>query len=276
FGDLSPLNTTQSPSHLYANAGNYSVTLMVHNNFGCGDTITKSVQVYYNPVAGFTYSNVCLGDTMYFTNTSAVDNSTSIATYLWAFGDGSPNSSLPNPVHYYSGPGTYNTTLVTTTTDVCSHVANNSVKAFDAPGSTFTFSDICLLDSAIFTNTTTSPTMGSTASWSWNFGDGSPLNTTLWSLRHLYATPGNYQVTLTTYSSNLACPDTLSDSITVFPMPGANFSFTNVCLNQAMNFNDLSTVSSGSIAIKSWDFGDGTSPNGNPNPSHIYVNPGTY
>ncbi|MDP1747282.1 MAG: PKD domain-containing protein, partial [Bacteroidota bacterium] len=52
FGDASPLNTTQSPSHLYANAGNYTVTLMVYNNFGCGDTITKSVQVYYNPVAG--------------------------------------------------------------------------------------------------------------------------------------------------------------------------------------------------------------------------------
>ena len=276
FGDLSPLNTTQSPSHLYANAGDYMVTLMVYNNFGCGDTITKSVQVYYNPLAGFTYSNVCLGDTMYFTNTSSVDNSTSIATYLWAFGDGSPNSSLPNPVHYYSGPGSYNTTLVTTTTDMCSHVANNSVKAFDAPLAAFTFSDICLLDSAIFTNTTTSPTMGNTASWSWDFGDGSPLNTSLLSPKHLYATPGNYQVTLTTYSSNLACPDTLSDSITVFPMPVANFGFTNVCLNQAMNFNDLSTVSSGSIASRSWSFGDGTSPNGNQNPSHIYTNPGTY
>ena len=276
FGDASPLNTTQSPSHLYANAGNYTVTLMVYNNFGCGDTITKSVQVYYNPVAGFTYSNVCLGDTMYFTNTSSVHNSTSITGYLWAFGDGSPNSSLPNPVHYYSGPGTYSVTLVTTTTNVCSDVENNSVKAFDAPASAFTFSDICLLDSAIFTNTTASPTMGSTASWSWGFGDGSPLNTSLLSPHHLYATPGTYQVTLTTYSSNLACPDTLSDSITVFPMPFANFSFTDVCLNQAMNFNDLSTVSSGSIASRSWNFGDGTSPNGNANPSHIYINPGTY
>ncbi|MES2284644.1 MAG: PKD domain-containing protein, partial [Bacteroidota bacterium] len=276
FGDASPLNTTQSPSHLYANAGNYTVTLIVHNNFGCGDTISKSVQVYYNPVAGFTYSNVCLGDTMYFTNTSSVHNSTSITGYLWAFGDGSPNSNSISPAHYYSNPGNYSVTLVTTTTNVCSDVENNSVKAFDAPATTFTFSDICLLDSAMFTNTTISPTMGSTANWSWNFGDGSPLNTSLLSPRHLYATPGNYQVTLTTYSSNLACPDTLSDSITVFPMPVANFSFANVCLNQAMNFNDLSTITSGTIASRSWNFGDGTSPNGNPNPSHIYVNPGTY
>lgn len=276
FGDASPLNTAQSPSHLYANAGNYTVTLIVHNNFGCGDTITKSVQVYYNPVAGFTYSNVCLGDTMYFTNTSTVHNSTSITGYLWAFGDGSPSSNSINPAHYYSNQGTYSVTLVTTTANVCTDVENYSVKTFDAPASAFTFSDICLLDSAMFTNTTISPTMGSTASWSWNFGDGSPLNTSVLSPYHLYATPGTYQVTLTTYSSNLACPDTLSESITVFPMPVANFSFTNVCLNQAMNFNDLSTVSSGTIASRSWNFGDGTSPNGNPNPSHIYTNPGTY
>ncbi|MCE9539695.1 MAG: PKD domain-containing protein [Bacteroidetes bacterium] len=276
FGDASPLNTAQNPSHLYANAGNYNVTLIVHNNFGCGDTITKSVQVYYNPVAAFTYSNVCLGDTMYFTNTSTVHNSTSITGYLWAFGDGSPNSNSINPAHYYSNQGTYSVTLVTTTANVCTDAETYSVKAFDAPVSAFTFSDICLLDSAVFTNTTLSPTMGSTASWSWDFGDGSLLNTNLWSPHHLYATPGTYQVTLTTYSSNLACPDTLSDSITVFPMPVANFSFTNVCLNEVMNFNDLSTVTSGTIANRSWNFGDGTSPNGNPNPSHIYTNPGSY
>ncbi|MES2138425.1 MAG: PKD domain-containing protein [Bacteroidota bacterium] len=276
FGDASPINTSQNPSHLYANAGNYNVTLIVHNNFGCGDTITKLVQVYYNPVAGFTYSNVCLGDTMYFSNTSSVHNSTSITGYLWAFGDGSPNSNSISPAHYYSIPGTYSVTLVTTTANVCTDVENNTVKAFDAPASAFAFSDICLLDSAMFINTTINPTMGSTANRSWDFGDGSPLNTSLLSPHHLYATPGTYQVTLTSYSSNLACPDTLSDSITVFPMPVANFSFTNVCLNQVMNFNDLSTVASGTIASRSWNFGDGTSPNGNPNPSHIYANPGTY
>ena len=164
FGDLSPANTTSSPSHTYANAGSYSVTLIVNNNLVCADTITKTVQVYYNPAAGFTSDNVCLGDTIYFTNTSTVDTSTSIAGNLWVFGDSSPTSNLQNPNHTYSNAGTYTVTLVITTADGCSDVTTSSVKAFDSPISGAAFSNTCLFDSAVFTNTSINPTMGSIAS----------------------------------------------------------------------------------------------------------------
>ncbi len=278
FGDGSPVNTTQNPSHLYTNAGNYTVSLIVSNSNGCADTATKSVQVYYNPIAGFTYSNVCFKDSMFFTNTTSVDTSTSIASYLWVFGDGSATSSLKHPVHYYANAGTYNVTLVTTTADLCTDAANNSVKVFDAPNSSFTFNNTCLFDSAVFTNVSTNPLVvtGSIASWSWNFGDGSPLNSTTWSPLHLYATPGNYSITLITYSTNLGCPDTLQDSITVFPMPIANFGLLDVCLNEAISFNDSSTVSSGTITGWSWNFGDSSPLITLQHPSHTYATPGTY
>jgi|GEM_PF-2649671 len=276
FGDASPLDNTPNPSHQYANAGNFDVTLIVNNNFGCADTITKVVQVYYNPIANFTFSNVCFGDTIYFNNTSSVNNSTSIATYLWVFGDGSPTSNLQNPNHYYSGAGSFAVTLVTTTVDVCSNAAVIPAKVFDAPTSTFTFNNTCLSDSTFFTNTSISPTMGSFANWSWSFGDGAPLNTTVWSPSHEYAAPGNYLLTLITHSTNLGCPDTLQSTITVFPLPVANFGFANVCLNQAMNFNDSSNVSNGSIASSVWDFGDGTALVTGQNLSHNYLNPGSF
>lgn len=276
FGDGSPVNNNASPSYIYPNPGNYVVTLIITTNFGCADTITKSVQVYYNPIASFSSNDVCLKDTVYFTNTSSVDNSTAIGSYLWKFGDLSPTSNLQNPNHYYSAAGTYSVILVTTTTDLCAKSDTLSVNTFDPPSSVYTVNNTCLLDSAVFANTSLSPTMGSTASWSWNFGDGSALNTTVWNPHHLYAVPGNYQTTLITYSSNLGCPDTLQDSITVFPMPVANFGFTNVCLNVPMFFNDQSTVSSGSITGWSWNFGDGTPVITIQNPNHVYVNPGTY
>lgn len=276
FGDGSPSSNTINPTYNYANSGIYNVKLTVTSVSGCVDSITKPVQIYYNPVAGFTHTNVCLGDTMYFNNTSSVDNSTSISNNLWVFGDNSTTSSIQDPNHYYSAPGTYSVTLVTTTIDGCSNASNIQVKTFDAPVSAFTFSNTCLLDSALYTNASQPPLMGSLANWSWNFGDGTPLNTSAWNLSHLYSAPGNYQVTLITYSSNLACSDTLQDSITVFPMPVANFSFTNVCLNQTMNFNDSSSIFSGSISGWSWDFGDGTSLVTVQNPSHTYTDPGTY
>ncbi len=158
----------------------------------------------------------------------------------------------------------------------CSAVENINVAVFDPPINSSVFSNTCLLDSALFTNTSLSPSMGTIASWSWNFGDGSALNTTIWSPSHLYASPGNYPITLITYSTNLGCPDTLQDTITVFPMPVANFGFADVCLNQAMNFIDLSVVSIGSITSISWDFGNGTPLSTGPNPTYAYANPGTY
>ena len=276
FGDGSPVNNTQNPSHIYTNAGTYNVTLTVNNAFGCSDTITKAVQVFYNPAAVFSSDNVCFCDSMYFSNSSTVDNSTSIAGYLWVFGDSGPTNSLQNPVHYYSGAGTYTVTLVTTTIDGCSDAATNTVNAFDAPASGVMFSNTCLFEAAAYTNSTTGPVMGTTAGWLWNFGDGTAADTSTWSPNHLYAAPGNYQVTLITYSSNLACVDTLQDTITVFPMPLANFSSVDRCLNQTMNFIDSSTVSSGTIAGRSWDFGDGSPLSTLQDPGHTYTNPGTY
>lgn len=60
------------------------------------------------------------------------------------------------------------------------------------------------------------------------------------------------------------------------PLPNANFDFTDVCLNNPMNFIDSSNVSSGSIASWDWDFGDGGPLSTFPNPSWIYSSPGTY
>ena len=276
FGDTSLLNTAQSPSHMYANAGNYNAKLLVNNNFGCTDSIIKSVQVHYQPTVGFTHADVCFKDTMYFSDTSSVVPPASITGYLWAFGDGSSTSSLQNPSHYYSSAGPYTVTLVATTSDGCSNVTNVPVTVFAAPHSLFTFSNTCLFDSAQFTNSSQNPLQGTISNWSWDFGDASPLQTAVWNPSHLYSAPGNYTVTLITHSSNLGCANTLKDTITIFPEPIANFGFTSVCLNQATNFYDSSAVSNGGINGWSWDFGDGPPSALIQYPNHTYANSGMY
>ncbi len=275
FGDMSPGNNAQNTTHTYSNGGVYNVTLIVSNSFGCADSAVKAVPVFYNPSAGFTYSNVCFGDTVHFMNTAAVDNSTSIFSYLWLFGDNGTTNNLQAPSHFYASSGSYTVNLIVTTVDGCSAAINNLVKVFDAPNSGFTFSNACLSDSADFINTTASPVMGSTAGWSWDFGDGSPLNSTVWSPKHIYSAPGNYHLTLITHSSNLGCADTLKDSITVFNMPNADYSSVNVCLHEIMNFNDSSKVTAGTIAGWNWNFGDATSGTIQ-NPGHTFTNPGTF
>lgn len=276
FGDGSPINTTTSPSYIYTSAGSKTTTLIVINSFGCADTIVKPVAVYFNPIAGFTHSNVCYGDTLYFTNTSTIDNSTAIANYLWSFGDFGPTSNLKDPAHYYT-PGNYTVTLITASTDGCSSAATVPVTVFDAPASTFTLNNICQYDFALFANSSTPPTMGSISNWSWNFGDGTSLNTNAWNPSHQYTNPGNYIVTLITYSSNLGCPDTAKNTITVFPAPIANFGFVEVCESEVMDFVDLSTISGGNtITGWSWNFGDGSPLSTLQNPNHMFVSTGEF
>jgi gliding motility-associated-like protein len=275
FGDGNT-GTGNTTSHTYSGAGNYTVRLIVSTSTSCSDTITHQITVFNNPVINFTYTDVCLRDSMHFVNTSTISAPDTIASYIWNFGDGGNPSNLQTPVHDYATSGTFNVTQIATTTKGCTGAITHPVNTFDAPQAAFTFSNTCLFAAGIFTNTSVSPTMGSISNWSWNFCDGSPLNTSVNSPTHLYTTPGNYHVTLISYSTNLGCADTAVDSITVFPMPIAKFVFSNVCLNQAINFHDSSTVSSGTVSGWSWNFGDGTAVSAAQNPIHTYANYGSY
>jgi gliding motility-associated-like protein len=275
FGDSS-VDIIQNPLHLYDSAGIYQSTLIVANNFGCKDTVTKPVQVYYNPVANFTHTDVCFGDSVHFINTSSVDMSSSIASYLWDFGDNTPVSSVQNPVHYYATAGTYSVTLLVKTIDSCTNVATITVNVFDPPQAKFNFNNSCLVDSVLFLNTSINPTMGTIAHFIWDFGDNSSLDSVTNNPNHLYHTEGSYTVSLITFSSNLGCADTLKDTVLIFPMPVANFGTADVCLHQTTNFHDSSIVSIGTIDHWSWDFGDSSTVDSTQHPTHIYANYGLF
>lgn len=277
FGNGTPVYTNQSPSYVYPLAGDYSVTLIVQNNFTCIDTITKTVTVYYNPIANFTADDVCLTDSVFFTDSSLIHNSASINSYVWIFNDGSSPNTSQNPVHYYTSHGAYNVTLLVTTNQTCSNAINKTVNVFDPPASNFTFDNTCLFDTALFVNTSVNPTMGTIATWQWNFGDGTSLNTSTLSPNHRYSNYGTYPVTLITRSSNLACADTLTDSIDVFPMPIAYFTSHDVCLGDSMSFADSSTVpNNNTVNHWLWNFGDGSAVDTLQHPSYAYSNFGSY
>jgi len=276
MGDGTPPKSSQNPTHTYATAGIFEATLIVQNNYGCADTIKKNVTVYFNPVANFTVEDVCLNDSVFLIDSSHVNISASISDYLWVFNDGSPTSTIQNPIHLYNTHGNYNVTLLTTTNQGCTDAISHSVSVFDPPQTAFSFNDVCLFDSALFINTSINPSMGTIASFQWSFGDGD-INTSNNQPHHLYNAVGNYQITLITRSSNLACADTATDSITVFPMPIAIFTANDVCLGDAMNFFDSSTVTNANtVTAWAWNFGNGGATNSQQNPSTTYENFGQY
>ena len=110
FGDGVTSNF-QNLTHIYSNAGTYTVTLVATNGNGCTSTATQTVTVFPTVVASFNLQNfsTCTSDN----TVTLVNSSTSAANYTWDFGDGI-GSNATNPTHTYSVVGTYTITLTAT------------------------------------------------------------------------------------------------------------------------------------------------------------------
>ena len=272
FGDGSPVSALQNPSHNYASAGNYNVTLIAVGSNGCQDTVTIVVNVKVSPVAGFTFNTVCPYQPTSFTDQS-VFPSGSITAWSWNFGDGSPASSVQNPVHTFTFSGTFNVMLVVTASNGCIDTVVSSAVTSPAPIANFTIPTGCE-DSPIQFTDGTSLSSGTIISWNWTFGDGTPLNS-VQNPVHTYTSYGSYFVTLIVESNN-GCIDTVIKEVSVSPVPSVNFSFTDQCLNNPVPFTSITSVVNGSVVNYFWNFGDGSPVINVQDTSHNYALPGIY
>jgi gliding motility-associated-like protein len=138
------------------------------------------------------------------------------------------------------------------------------------PDARFNASDHCLNDTTHFLNTTTIP-LGSVSAWTWDLGDGTTSSDE--NPDHYYTNAGTFIVNLSA-TTLVGCSNSISDTVTVFEIPTANFNSLEVCLNDSSEFNN-SSFSSTSIVNYEWDLGDGTLSSAL-NITHAYNSPGTY
>lgn len=256
-------DTTENPSHIYDDPGNYTISLTVFgiDNVSSDTSISITIlppdssgQLFAEFILLSDQANGVIPDTLCLINTS--QNATS---FIWDFGDENTSTSAEDTVcHIFSNPGQ----------TIIKLIANNGIEtdSFSVelllsnpiPIANFeSENDSCTAPCTIqFTNTSLY-----SSSYEWNFGDGGTSSDV--SPSYTYVAAGTYEATL--LSSNDEGSDQVSKQITILekkdPCNIPSLFSIEPDVDQfgtpvSIQFN--SNVASNEFDY-SWDFGDGTS-----------------
>lgn len=255
-----------------------TVTPSVSNSPCYGIPATYTITI--NPTPTVTVpinNNVCVGASVAATNFTST---TAGSTFDWtnsntAIGlSASGNGNIPafTAANTTTNPITTPITVTPTANGCVGTASTYTITVDPAPAATFSFNNVCLGSSTSFTDLS-NPNGGIVSNWNWDLGNSnSSINQ---NPTELYTTDGTYNVTLIVTTNN-NCKDTIMQTVNVWPLPVVDFTPTEVCLNEATQFNDLSMVSVGANTTWNWNFNDGTPLNTNQNPVHTYTNGGLY
>ena len=268
-----PNSSSNGPYAYVTNVGDYTVSVIDTAT----NAVTATVPVVYGPQGvavtsspGLPVTNFTANLTMKFIDTST----NSPDTWKWNFGDGS-TSTEQNPVHTFSGGGTYRVTLIATNAGGSSDVRSMDITVksiLTPPVASFTadktegYAPLTVK----FTDTSTNrPT-----EWEWNFEDGS--TSTEQNPEQIFSGEGTYTVTLVATNVD-GSSDAKSMNIRVnrvLTPPVASFSVdkTEGYAPLTVKFTDTSTnIPTG----WKWNFGDDQTST-EQNPEHIFSSEGTY
>ncbi len=271
FGD-GYLGATDKPLHIYKTQGLFNVTLTVTNSNGCVNSFTIPDYISVNDslrakFGAFAAASCNVPVTATFKDSSTGSN---ITSWFWDFGDGA-TSNLQNPVHVYNTAGTYDVKLIVQNSSGCvdTLVKKGAVNAANLKASfNIGSGQFCLGSSAFFPNTSTPLNLIDSSVWI--VSDGTRYNTK--DLSKIFSTAGNYTIKLIFYRG--ICSDQVTQTISVVPSAGANFSaFPTIACKPPLSV--LFQNASGGSSVVSWDFGNGQTSTLE-NPTVLYNSFGNY
>ncbi len=210
------ISTVSNPVFNFTQFGLYDVALITTNQFGCADTLIRTIPIRPVPNAGFRVDSLmgCQPLTVQFEDTSGYNfaGPGGITSWFWDFGDGSI-STAQNPQHIYLDQGSFTPTLVVTTDGGCSDtLIGTPITVYPTPFADFQMERLSARKVRFLNN---SSNIDSTTIMIWDFGDGSGSSTL--NPEHLYPfdlTKGAQQleVCLILYNS-FGCRDTLCQEL---------------------------------------------------------------
>ena len=266
FGD-GGTSAGPDPSHTYTVKGTYDVQLIVTNNTGCTDTITKLNAVTVGTVdAKFTSADsVCENSALTFTNASLPVP----GSITWDFGDGS-SSALFNPSKIYTTAGLY-TVKMKADFGACIDSVTKQVRVLAGPVVSFTADDTadCRVPFTVnFTNFSSNA-----ISYKWIWGDGT---NDIAATAHTYNAAGSFSVELIATSKDGCVVSAKKNNYITLARPKIvlNNIPDSACAPFTKNFSTTITTLD-PITGYAWHFGDGNT-SASVTPVNTYNLPGVY
>ncbi len=248
----------QNPVHLFTHeGGDYNVNLMVTDAFGCTDDTSVLIHIDSLPEADFLVDTSCFKMNAVFTDISIYHDSP-INKWIWNFDDpasGAANSSsLQNPSHTYSSPGSYYPRLIVESSKGCRDTAIHEAFVRQIPHPLFTYDTVCYGTPTTFTDLSTVSNNAAIVSWYWDFGNGiSNLQNPV----HILPDWGFNPVHLTLTDANGCQNDTIIQ-VLVDSTSLADFEIEQNCFGNMVHFINQSNPNGFTILDYFWDFGDST------------------
>ncbi|AFZ38163.1 outer membrane adhesin like protein (plasmid) [Stanieria cyanosphaera PCC 7437] len=281
FGDGSDLVTGVDVNHIFADNGNYTVTLTVTDDDGAATSQTINVVVNnVTPViTSLTGDTEILEGEVAEYNAIASDNGNDTLIYTWNFGDGSDTVEGQNVTHVFTDNGNYTVTLTVidddgaATSSSLDVTVNNVIPAITSlTGDT----NINEGDEASF-SAIASDDGEDELTYSWNFGDGTDVvegeNVT-----HVFTDNGNYTVTLTVTDDDGAATSSTLDVVVnnVMPTITSITGDTNINEGEIRNYQAIASDLGDDTLTYTWNFGDGSDTVEGQNVTHVFADNGNY
>lgn len=182
-----------------------------------------------------------------------------------------------------AGAGTYVLQYTFTASNGCKDTASKSITVWPRPTADFVFSALNCEKNPISFTSKAVPNAGNLVKWNWNFGDGSPIQSTgnANPLNYAYALFKSYNVSLDVVTNNGCTSEPKILPVLVHPLPLLNFELPKVCLpaGKALFINSTTIPDgSGSLITYLWNFGDpnNTNPAVTKDGTHNYLSLGSY
>jgi gliding motility-associated-like protein len=258
-------SSVKNPRHAFITAGNYTISLAVTSGNGCTSSTSKTLTVSSAPTADFNLtkpSGFCSNEIVGITDNSSIATGTISKTEIyWEWPSTTIKTVDENPNlgkvydHQYASfqtpaTRTYSIRYLVYSGGICVNETTKSVTLYASPQITFpSIAGICIdATPRLITASANMPGAGV-------FSGTGISNNGLFT--PTVAGEGTFDIKYV-YTLPQGCADSVTQTISVWPKPIADFTVTNACENAPVTFTDASVAGAGKINSRSWTYGDGT------------------